>query len=140
MTTHRILNRRFDPLRRRTMEDWRRAFARFRVLSAALICASRKIEWDYPIAKPVTRQFVDAYHRLTALPPNRDIEKCLVRLGYHPIQAHRALTVKDRDGTTVNVYGHHLLSLISPAYREEEEDSVSVCLPPARKNPGDSEE
>ena len=143
MTTHRILNRRTDPLRRRTLEEWRQAFARFRILTDALICASRKVAWDYPNTAPVTKRFVEAYHRLATLPPKEEIERCLVRLGYHPVQAHRALTAwgqsaKVRDASTLNAYGRHIESLVAPAFREEPQGSVSVCLSPARKNPGNS--
>jgi hypothetical protein len=143
MTTHRILNRRTDPLRRRTLDDWRRAFARFRVITPALICASRKVAWDYPGVRSVTDSFSEGYHSLVRLPPKNDIVRCLVRLGYHPIQAERAVIAwgqacQSRNAVEVNAYGRHLQTLIAPAYREDNDGSVSVNLSLDSKNPGNS--
>jgi hypothetical protein len=92
---NRILNRRFDPLRRRTPDEWRRVFAAQRC-SSTLICAARRVFWDYPASACVTDTFRDAYRRLSRLPSVADLEACLVRLGYHPIQAHRAAVGGDK--------------------------------------------
>jgi hypothetical protein len=48
LTVHRVINRRSDPLRRRTLDDWSKAFAKFTVLTDAVVCAARKVAWDYP--------------------------------------------------------------------------------------------
>lgn len=141
--TRRILNRRCDPLKRRTLEDWRKAFAKFDVLTDAVVCAGRKVAWDYPYTNPVTDCFSNLYHRVAKLPPKNEIRKALIVLGYHPVQAKRAVTAwgqsyRVRNKTEVNAYERHLCSLVAPAFRDDTEGCVSINLKPESKNPSNA--
>lgn len=135
--------RRRDPLKRRSLEEWRQAFAQFDHLTDALICAGRKVLWDYPATAPLTTQFTGLYHRLAKLPPPRQIEHCLVRLGYHPHKAQRALiawgqSYKVREKTQINAYERHLCSLVPPAYRDNQDTGSVSVLDLQRKGPSNA--
>jgi hypothetical protein len=136
LTVHRVINRRSDPLRRRTLDDWSKAFAKFTVLTDAVVCAARKVAWDYPYTGPVTNRFSSLYRQIVKLPPPAAVERALLRLGYHPVQAYRAAGTWGQ--TEVNTYERHLCSLVPPAYRDDTEGSVSINLPLETKTPGNS--
>lgn len=87
--SERIIVRRSDPLKLRTVEEWRSVFA-LEPVTDALICASRRVFWDYPKSCEVTCIYREPYHDLIGMPSDYDVEVCLIKLGYHPVQAHRA--------------------------------------------------
>jgi hypothetical protein len=104
---NRILNRRHDPLRRLTTEDWRRRLSRFTTVTDALICACSRLFFDYAASAPATADIRAQYRYLARLPPRDEIRACLLRLGYPPVQAERAVhsygqTYRVRDQGAVN--------------------------------------
>jgi hypothetical protein len=131
MKPRRFLDRRHDPLKVRSLADWQAAFARFRVVTDAVIVAGRKVAWDYPYTRPVTEQFSNLYHRLENLPPLHLIRKALLRLGYHPRQAYRSTVAycsMSRYGSTteINAMGRKLSGLIGATHQDKEPDSGEV--------------
>lgn len=93
----RQTERRYDPLRRRSVDEWRRQFEALGEITLAVICCARKVYWDYPDSAPVTSPFRDAYREITYLPDDEEVVLLLLRLGYTPLQACRSLALTGRD-------------------------------------------
>ncbi len=118
----RILNRRFDPLRRLSPADWARRLTRFGEITPALVCACNRLRFDYEASAPATVEIRARYRSLAQLPPKAEIRRYLRLLGYPPIQADRAVasygdSYKVRNRLEVNAYDRQLAALVAPNYR-----------------------
>ena len=89
----RLTERRFDPLRTRTLAQWRTAFESLGVITMATICCARKVYWDYPDTAPITGCFKESYLNVAYLPNDEEVVMLLLRLGYTHLQACRALAM-----------------------------------------------
>lgn len=92
----RLTNRRYDPLKRRTLAEWRAAFESLGEITIPLICCARKVYCDYPNTAPITNLFRDPYQDITHLPDDEHVVKLLIQIGYPPLQACRALALTGR--------------------------------------------
>lgn len=116
---HRVLNRRYDPLRRLSPADWSRRLRRFATITPALICACNRLRFDYEQSAPATADIRARYRTLAQLPPKDGIRDCLVRLGYPPVQADRAVhsygsSYRVRNQLEINAYARELAALSHP--------------------------
>ena len=89
----RLTERRFDPLKLRTLAQWRTAFESLGVITTATICCARKVYWDYPDTAPITQCFKESYLNMAYLPNDEEVVVLLLRLGYTHLQACRALAM-----------------------------------------------
>ena len=89
----RLTERRFDPLKLRTLAQWRVAFESLGVITTATICCARKVYWDYPDTAPITGCFKESYLNVAYLPNDEEVVMLLLRLGYTHLQACRALAM-----------------------------------------------
>lgn len=92
----RLTNRRYDPLKRRTLAEWRAAFEALGEITIPLICCARKVYCDYPYTAPITNMFREPYQEITHLPDDKHVTRLLVKVGYPPLQAERALALTGR--------------------------------------------
>ena len=89
----RLTERRFDPLRTRTLAQWRTAFESLGVITMATICCARKVYWDYPDTAPITGCFKESYLNVSYLPNDEEVVMLLLCLGYTHLQACRAMAM-----------------------------------------------
>jgi hypothetical protein len=135
---NRILNRRHDPLKRLTAADWRVRVARFPAVTDALICACSRLFFDYAASATATAYIRAQYRYLARLPPKESIRRCLLQLGYPPVQADRAVlsygqTYRVKEKDAVNQVDWHLRSLAS---EPDGYQAPVIRLPPCQDGGG----
>ena len=123
----RNTTRRYDPLKRRTPQDWLRAFRRLHRVSPAVIVAAKRVAWDYPAIahalEPIAARYVD----LRRLPCRRWVGLVLLAVGYPEWQVARSLRTYggDKDSARrleVNAIEHDLRSRVGAAFTDENEE------------------
>jgi hypothetical protein len=94
----RFTNRRYDPLKRRTLAEWRAAFEALGRVTIPVICCARKVYFDYPATAPITQCFKESYLSIAYLPDDEEVAPLLLRMGYTALQAQRAQALTGKRG------------------------------------------